>query len=162
MNLGAEQAGFSRLVFLHADTDLPSDALTQLHSVKAPCWGRFDLTVTGSHWLFPVITRLINLRARLTGVATGDQALFIDRALFDQVGGYAELPLMEDVAICKALRKISPPRHLSGPVLTSGRRWQKHGVYRTIVLMWRLRLLYWLGVPAEHLAPQYRNHSETQ
>jgi hypothetical protein len=119
-------------------------------------WGRFDVHIEGrSAWL-PVIATLMNWRSRLTGIATGDQALFVETSLFRRLGGYAALPLMEDIELCRRLRAIDPPACLQERVLTSGRRWESRGVWRTILLMWRLRWRYWRGTPAEELARAYR------
>jgi hypothetical protein len=98
----------------------------------------------------------MNARSRLSGIATGDQAIWVDAALFRQLGGYAELPLMEDIELSRRLLAVSPPACLRERVLTSGRRWEQRGVWRTIVLMWRLRWRYWRGTPAEALAQAYR------
>jgi hypothetical protein len=98
---------------------------------------------------------MMNLRSRLTGIATGDQAIFVSRAAFDAVGGYPDQPLMEDIELSKRLKRIGPPAFLRARVATSGRRWDRHGAWRTVLLMWRLRLDYWRGVPAERLAARY-------
>ena len=165
MRLGADRARGQCLLFLHADTQLPQDADAALakavakavaSSPAAHVWGRFDVHITGrSRWL-PVIALFMNCRSRWTGIATGDQAMFMTRAAYDAVGGFAHLPLMEDVEMSKRLCRLSRPICLRERVTTSGRRWEQHGVWRTILLMWRLRFLYWIGVSAERLAPQYR------
>ena len=161
MRAGAAQAQGEWLLFLHADTHFPNDAdaalALTLESVSAAqAWGRFDVRIAGrSPWLL-VIAALMNLRSRFTGIATGDQAMFMTRAAYDAVGGFADQPLMEDIEISKRLRRLSRPLCLRERVTTSGRRWEQHGVWRTILLMWRLRFLYWIGVSAERLAPQYR------
>ena len=158
MNAGAAQARGGWLLFLHADTLLPPTALADLlGAVQAgAAWGRFDVTITGASPLFKMIAAMMNLRSRWTGIATGDQAIFVTRAAFDALGGFPLQPLMEDVEISKRLRRIGRPACLTARVSTSGRRWERHGVWRTVVLMWRLRLLYWLGVPAQPLARSYR------
>ena len=155
MNAGARTASGSILLFLHADTTLPADALALITQAGAP-WGRFDVTIAGRSVLLPLVAALMNLRSRLTGIATGDQALFVRRDVFDAVGGFPEQPLMEDIELSKRLRRRGRPACLRARVTTSGRRWDSRGAWRTIVLMWRLRLLYWLGVPAERLAATYR------
>jgi len=150
MNAGARVAIGDVLLFLHADTRLPSDADAL---VCNSAWGRFDVEIEGRHPLLPVVACAMNLRSRLTGIATGDQAMFVRRSLFP---GFPEIALMEDVALSKALKKIDPPSCLRARVITSGRRWEAHGVLRTIFLMWRLRLLYFLGASPEALARKYR------
>ena len=158
MNAGAAQAQGDVLLFLHADTRLPGDAGVAIErAISADVqWGRFDVTITGRSLMFPVIAALMNLRSRRTGIATGDQAIFVRRDLFERIGGYADLPLMEDIDLCKRLRACSAPACLRQRVSTSGRRWERHGVWRTIILMWRLRWRYWRGEPAEALARAYR------
>jgi len=166
MNAGAAAAGGELLLFLHADTRLPprADALLRQALARGAHWGRFDVRIVGDdggagHAMFPVIAALMNLRSRLSGIATGDQAIFVRRSLFEQLGGYADQPLMEDIDLCrrlKALPAAGAPACLRDRVATSGRRWQKHGVWRTIVLMWRLRWRYWRGDSPEALARLYR------
>ena len=163
MNAGAQQARGDVLLFLHADTRLPegaarqvTDALSASVGNVAPVWGRFDVRICGqSPWL-RVVARMMNLRSRLSGIATGDQAIFVRRTVFQACGGFPEQPLMEDIELCKRLKRRSPPACLKDPVVTSGRRWESRGVWRTIVLMWRLRLAYWLGASAESIARAYR------
>lgn len=158
MNAGAQQARGDTLLFLHADTLLPeqADALVLAALQAAPGWGRFDVRISGRPWMLRVVARMMNLRSRWTGVATGDQALFVSRRLFDQVGGFPDQPLMEDIELSCRLRALQPPVCLRPPVLTSGRRWEARGVWRTIWLMWCLRWRYWRGEPAESLARAYR------
>ena len=119
-------------------------------------WGRFDVRIEGASPLLKVVAALMNLRSRASGIATGDQAIFVRRDAFQRAGGYPEQPLMEDIELSKRLRKLSRPACLRQRVATSGRRWERHGVLRTIVLMWLLRALYWIGLPAERLARLYR------
>jgi hypothetical protein len=119
-------------------------------------WGRFDVRIEGkSPWL-RVIAHLMNLRSRWSGIATGDQAIFVTRAAFDAIGGFPDQPLMEDIELSKRLKRLSAPACLRGPAVTSGRRWEARGVWRTILLMWRLRWAYWRGASAEILAERYR------
>ncbi|MGF6859723.1 rSAM/selenodomain-associated transferase 2 [Rhodobacteraceae bacterium MBR-64] len=154
MNAGARVARGDCLVFLHADTRLPDAAHTAILRALAATpriWGRFDVRISGNHPMLPVIAALMNLRSRLTGVATGDQAIFVTRAAFDAAGGFPEIALMEDIALSKRLRRISPPVCLRDRVVTSGRRWEANGVLRTILIMWALRLGYMLGVPPARL-----------
>jgi rSAM/selenodomain-associated transferase 2 len=161
MKAGAAHARGAWLLFLHADTRLPdaADAAIAAALASAPtdrAWGRFDVRIAGRAPMLPVIAALMNLRSRWSGIATGDQAIFMTRAAYDAAGGFPDQPLMEDIEISKRLRRIVRPICLRERVTTSGRRWEQRGVWRTIVLMWRLRFLYWLGVSAERLAPQYR------
>lgn len=158
MNAGAQMATGDVLLFLHADTRLPQHAITHVQEALAQgaVWGRFDVRIEGnSHWLH-VIALLMNLRSRWSGIATGDQAIFVTRAAFDAAGGFPDQPLMEDIELCKRLKRLGKPACLHGPALTSGRRWEARGVWRTIVLMWQLRWAYWLGASAATLAQRYR------
>jgi hypothetical protein len=144
------------LLFLHADTALPPDADLLIEAALARrAWGRFDLRIAGRHPLLAVVARMINLRSRLTGVATGDQAIFVRREAFLAVGGFPDLPLMEDIAISRRLKRLCRPFCVATPAVTSGRRWEHNGVIRTILLMWRLRLSYYLGVEPARLAARY-------
>jgi rSAM/selenodomain-associated transferase 2 len=156
MNAGARIAHGDALLFLHADTRLPEQAFAIIEqALLRHTWGRFDVAIEGRSTWLPVIATLMNLRSRLTGIATGDQAIFVTRAAFDAVGGYPEQPLMEDIELSKRLKRIGPPACLRARAVTSGRRWEQHGVWRTILLMWRLRFDYWRGVPAARLAARY-------
>lgn len=150
MNAGARVATGDVLVFLHADTRLPPQA-DQLIS-NGSSWGRFDVEIEGRHPLLRVVACAMNLRSRLTGIATGDQAMFVRR---DSFPGFPEIALMEDIALSRILKKSGRPACLRERAVTSGRRWEARGVLRTIVLMWRLRLLYFLGVSPERLARRY-------
>ena len=158
MNAGAGVARGDVLLFLHADTRLPQDAerliLDGLARSKR-AWGRFDVAIEGAHPLLPVIAATMNLRSRLTGISTGDQAMFVTREAFDSVGGFPEIVLMEDITFACNLKRVSRPLCLSARVTTSGRRWEQHGVLRTILLMWRLRLAYFFGARPEVLAKRY-------
>lgn len=161
MNAGAAVARGDVLLFLHADCRLPeqADALIIDGLARArKTWGRFDVTMTGDSALLRLVGALMNGRSRLTGVSTGDQGLFVTRSLFEAAGGFAPIPLMEDVAMTKALRRYSAPLNLRHRMTVSGRRWQKHGVLRTVLLMWRLRLQYWLGADPKKLAGAYAPH----
>ena len=157
MNAGAAVARGDVLLFLHADTDLPDGALTAIEAAVAAgaVWGRFDVRIVGASPLLPVVAMLMNWRSRLTGIATGDQAIFATRAAFARAGGFSDIPLMEDIAFSSAMRRIARPACLAAKVATSGRRWEKHGVWRTILMMWWLRLRFWLGVSPQTLARQY-------
>jgi rSAM/selenodomain-associated transferase 2 len=154
MNAGARAASGEALLFLHADTRLPPDAADSvLASLKEALWGRFDVRIEGRNPLLKVVACAMNLRSRLTGIATGDQAIFVRRDAFE---GYAEIALMEDIAFSKAMRRRGAPARVASRVVTSGRRWESRGVLRTILLMWRLRLMYFLGVHPDRLARLYR------
>lgn len=163
MNAGAACAKFSMLLFLHADTRLPYDAKQEICGVEtsnarqSTHWGRFDVRFDSSSRAMRVIAWFINLRSRLTHVATGDQAIFVHADLFARVGEYPAIALMEDVAITKKLRKIAPPYCSRSRVTTSARRWEKHGVVTTVVKMWWFRLAFALGISADRLAKSYSN-----
>ena len=159
MNAGAAAVQGDVLLFLHADSQLPPGTVASITDglrLSGRAWGRFDVRIIGRPRMLRVVASLMNWRSRLTGVATGDQGLFMTRTAFAAVGGFPEQPLMEDIDISIRLRRLSPPLCLRGPLLTSGRRWETRGVWRTIWLMWRLRLDHWRGVPVEQLAERYR------
>jgi rSAM/selenodomain-associated transferase 2 len=158
MNAGASAANGDVLLFLHADTTLPDEADSLIDVMLADPryrWGRFDVRIEGRHPLLPVVAAMMNLRSQITGVCTGDQAIFVLRRSFVEIDGYPDIPLMEDIALSKTLRRHSPPACLSRRVTTSGRRWASRGVLRTILLMWRLRFDYWRGVDPHELAIRY-------
>jgi len=157
-NAGAAAATGDVLLFLHADTRLPGDAdrlVADGLRRTGRGWGRFDVRLTGRHPVLRVIERMMNLRSRLTGIATGDQAIFVRRDRFREAGGFPDIPLMEDVALSKRLKRVSRPLCLTARVIVSGRRFDERGAARMILLMWRLRLEYWLGVPPATLARRY-------
>ena len=157
MNAGAQRATGEALVFVHADTLLPVDAATLVEQgLAAAPWGRFDVLIDGTHPMLAVIGAMMNLRSRLTGIATGDQAIFVRRALFESTGGFAPIPLMEDVEFSRRLRRLARPACLRARVRTSGRRWTSRGVLRTMLLMWRLRLAFACGADPARLAERYR------
>jgi rSAM/selenodomain-associated transferase 2 len=157
MNVGAESAKGEMLIFLHADTFLPQNALSDIAQAirSQQQWGRFDVVLGGSHPMLKVIAFFMNWRSRLTGIATGDQAIFIYKQLFDSVGRYPTIALMEDIALSKKLKKIALPACLKAKVTTSGRRWEDYGVFKTILLMWSLRLRYFLGEDPQTLTESY-------
>jgi rSAM/selenodomain-associated transferase 2 len=158
MNAGARIATGDVLLFLHVDTLLPACADRLIEAAlgdRRYVWGRFDVDIQGRPWMLRVIALMMNWRSRISGIATGDQAIFVDRNAFESVGGFPDQPLMEDVELSKRLRTLSPPACLRARVITSGRRWENRGVWRTIVLMWRLRWAYWRGVPASALVDLY-------
>jgi rSAM/selenodomain-associated transferase 2 len=160
MNAGAREARADVLVFMHADTRLPDDADRLVLDGLARSnllWGRFDVCIEGRHALLKVIAWFMNRRSRLTSVCTGDQSIFVARNLFERVGGYPSIDLMEDIALSKILRRRSPPLRIASVVHTSARRWEARGVWRTILLMWWLRLRYFLGASPERLQHMYES-----
>lgn len=158
MNEGADVAKNDILLFLHADTGLPDTAdnliMQALDSGKHR-WGRFNVSFSSNKLIFKVISNAMNMRSALSGIATGDQAIFVNKIVFEDVGLFDRIPLMEDVALSKKLLKHSRPCCLKETVQTSSRRWENKGIYKTIFLMWRLRLAYFFGVRPEKLADQY-------
>jgi rSAM/selenodomain-associated transferase 2 len=163
MNAGArapEAADADVLLFLHADTWLPPDAdriVVRALANSDRRWGRFDVAIDGrSRWL-RLVEVIMNWRSRATGIATGDQAIFVERGAFLALAGFAPMALMEDIEFCRRAKRLSPPLALAARVTTSGRRWERHGVWRTILLMWRLRLSYFLGADPAELARRYRD-----
>jgi len=158
MNAGAAAAQTDLLLFLHADTRLPADAdrlIARALERTGAAWGRFDVTIAGRSPFLRVVAATMNLRSRLTGIATGDQAMFATRAAFMQAGGFPDIPLMEDIVLSRRLKTLGPPACLAERVTASGRRWDKDGVIRTVLLMWRLRLAFFLGAEPARLARQY-------
>ena len=157
MNAGAERATGELLLFLHADTVLPDLATERIEAAVTggALWGRFDVRIDGVSAMLPIVAALMNGRSRLTSIATGDQAIFVTREAFARVGGFPDIPLMEDIAFSSAMRGVARPACLAEKVTTSGRRWEKHGVWRTILMMWWLRLRFWLGVSPQALAREY-------
>lgn len=158
MNAGATAARGEVLLFLHADTRLPDDAdrlVIKGLGASGRLWGRFDVRIERSHPLLPLVAALMNLRSRATGIATGDQAIFVARTAFAAIGGYPDIALMEDIVLSRRLKRLSRPLCLTARALTSGRRWEKHGVMRTILTMWRLRLAFFLGADPDTLAARY-------
>jgi len=157
MNAGAAACPAQVLLFLHADTRLPdhADALVQRALRSRHAWGRFDVHIDSARPLLRIVERAMNLRSRLTGIATGDQALFVRHEVFAAVGGFPDIPLMEDITLSRRLKRHGPPACLRERVSTSARRWEQHGVWRTIWLMWRLRAAYFLGADPARLAEQY-------
>lgn len=157
MNAGAAAASGDTLLFLHADTSLPPGfmPLLGLQMSTHNHWGRFDVQLEPSTAALRLVGWMMNWRSRVTGVCTGDQGIFVQRCLFTELGGYADLPLMEDIELSKRLRRHGKPICLQPALHTSSRRWQQHGILRTIMLMWWLRALYWFGVSPRCLARWY-------
>jgi len=157
MQAGAQAASSDILLFLHADSTLPPGAAEDIRDAveRGEIWGHFDVRLSGIHYFYRVIERLMNWRSRLTGIATGDQGLFVRRDVYRLLGGFASLPLMEDIEFCTRLKSVGKPLCLHGPLITSSRRWEKNGIVRTIFRMSLLRLLYWLGVAPARLARWY-------
>ena len=157
MNTGAAVANGHVLLFLHADTRLPAAAAMLITGAidQGATWGRFDIKIEGQTTGLGLVAFMMNWRSRLTGIATGDQAIFVTKTAFTATGGFADIPLMEDIDFSRRMRALARPACLSEKVVTSGRRWEKHGVLRTIVTMWRLRLRYFLGANPNQLAREY-------
>jgi rSAM/selenodomain-associated transferase 2 len=158
MNAGAAAARGDVLLFLHADSTLPVAADRLVFDGMAATgkqWGRFDVALDSPRLLLNIVAAMINLRSRYSGIATGDQGIFMTRTLFAALGGFPLLPLMEDIALSKLAKSATAPLCLRARIVTSARRWEQHGVLRTIILMWRLRLAYFLGADAARLALQY-------
>lgn len=162
MNAGAHAAQGSWLLFLHADTVLPPNAVAQIQAAASAghAWGRFDVAIDGVSPVLRLVSTMMNTCSRWSGIATGDQAIFVQRHVFDVVGGFPDQPLMEDIELSARLKslhqQIGKPACLRERVITSGRRWEKRGVWRTIFLMWFLRWRFWRGEPAASLADHYR------
>ncbi len=162
MNAGATAAiagGADVLLFVHADSELPDSAdrlIDNALRTSGRAWGRFDVRIDGPLML-RIVSAMMNLRSRLTGICTGDQAIFVTRSAFKQLSGFAPIALMEDIEFSKRAKRISRPAAIRTRLLTSGRRWQKQGVWRTIVLMWRFRAAYFFGADPQRLAQRYRD-----
>ena len=155
MNVGATAARAPLLWFVHADSDINDHHLRALQGLpEGPLWGRFDVRLAG-HWLLPLVAGAMNLRSRLTGIATGDQAIFVSRSLFDGMGGFPEQPLMEDIALSARLRRLRRPDCLRLKLGVDARRWRQKGVLRTILQMWWLRFRYWRGADPTTLHREY-------
>lgn len=162
MNHGAAQVASDILLFLHADTRINASHLSAVRRTMADpqvVAGRFDVRLSGRHPLLRLVERMINLRSRLTRISTGDQAMFVRRSVFEHIGGFPDQPLMEDVALSRRLKREGKIACLRQAVTTSSRRWQRHGILRTVLLMWWLRLRYWLGTDPARLKQHYADHA---
>lgn len=149
MNQGSQQASGDWLVFLHADSRLPDDWRADV--LKTQQWGFFPVRLSGQRWPLRIIEKAMNLRSSITSIGTGDQSLFFHQSFFRQVGGFAEIPIMEDVAICKQARQLAKPTVAKSTIITSSRRWEEKGIIKTVLLMWWLRFAYWFGTSPERL-----------
>ena len=161
LNAGAKMATADLLLFLHVDTQLPDNAAALMTEAVAAghSWGRFDVGFDNALPVFNLIACMMNWRSRLSGIATGDQAMFMTQAAFRTVGGFPEIALMEDIAISARLKTLGKPSCLNAKVITSARRWQQYGILKTILLMWRLRLAYFFGADPDQLASRYYRRS---
>ena len=154
MHAGAQTATADVLLFLHADTVLPPEADARIRDAirRGHLWGRFDVRLSGRYWPLRLVECMMNWRSAVSGIVTGDQAMFVRRDVYRMLGGFAPIPLMEDVEFSRRLKWVGKAARLRGPAVASSRRWELKGVFRTILLMWYLRFLYWLGVSPERLA----------
>lgn len=157
MQAGAKQALSGQLLFCHIDTLITPEHINAI-SIEECQWGCFDLHLDDKAWIYRIIETLINWRSKISGISTGDQCLLVSTDLFLRVGGFADIPLMEDIEICQRLKQHQPPLRFKPAVVTSSRRWQEQGVTKTILMMWRLRFAYWRGIPAEQLVKIYYPH----
>ncbi len=158
MNAGAQAARHPILWFLHLDSVAPLNADQAIRRAigEGACWGRFEVRLSGRDWLLRVIERMMNLRSTWSGIATGDQGIFVTRECFQSVGGFPQIALMEDVALSRLLKRKGRPARIRRALTASSRRWERQGILRTVFLMWRLRLAYTLGADPERLARIYR------
>ena len=160
LNAGARSARGDVLLFMHADCLAPESVdliLVNALNGRSSAWGRFDVRIQSPRRMLAVVAAMMNARSRWSGIATGDQGIFVTRTLFDHAGGFPLLPLMEDIAMSRDLKRVTKPLCLNEKILTSGRRWERRGVLRTILLMWRMRLAYYLGADPAKLASRYHN-----
>lgn len=158
LRTGAEISTYPILVFLHADTILPSsgiDSILKVMSTHNADWGCFNVVFANQKCIFKIIAWFMNKRSCLTGIVTGDHTIFVERSTYFDSGGFSDIPIMEDIEFSKRLKKYSRPVCLAETVITSSRKWEQKGIMRTILLMWKLRLFFFFGAPAEKLAKQY-------
>ncbi len=161
MNTGAEYAVAKSVLFLHADVSVPENFRDVLPIISGNLWGFFkvrlyDTCLANTRWVYRVISAGINIRARLFGVATGDQGIFVNRNVFNQLGGFPDIALMEDIALSRKLKKQKRPKIVNARLSVSARRWKHRGIIKTVLLMWGIQLAYVLGVSPERLACWYR------
>ena len=159
MNLGAMAATGDILLFLHCDTRLPVNAIAMVERevTRQRQWGRFDVVLESKGLIYRLIENMIRIRSRVWSLATGDQGIFVTASLFNRVNGFPQICLMEDIAMSKLLKQHSSPLLINPPVITSARRWQNRGAIRTILLMWKLRFLFWIGIDPKRLGEMYGN-----
>ena len=157
MRAGVAKAAHPWLWFLHADTRVPQSVVSAFAAgiAESPAWGWCDVRLAGGAWPLRVIETAMNWRSALTGVTTGDQGIFAHRSLLAAAGGIPAQELMEDVELCRRLRRLASPHRVRQPISTSSRRWERDGIARTVVLMWALRLRYFLGANTGALARRY-------
>jgi rSAM/selenodomain-associated transferase 2 len=153
MNTASKSAQGKYLLFLHADSDLPEDFYRFIEADAK--WGFYRLRLSNDAYVYRIIEAAINLRTRVSRVAGGDQGLYFERHFFESLNAYPQIPLMEDIAICKTARRLAKPFVSVATISSSGRRWQDQGVVKTVLLMWALRLGYWLGVDPRRLHKIY-------
>ena len=164
MNAGAEQASREWLLFLHIDTTLPASMsnIVMAWDFSHATWGFFNVRLDGEPLVYKVLSWFINRRSYYSGIGTGDQCLFVRRDVFSDIGGYSDIPLMEDIELCKRLKKKARPLIVVSKATTSARKWQREGVWRTVFLMWRLRLAYFFGADPHQLAQKYYDRKYDQ
>jgi len=162
MDLGTRMATGQVFLFLHADTQLPdlADEIILSSLASGFYWGRFDIQLSGANFLFRIIEKMMNWRSCLTSIATGDQAIYMTKMLYKDIGGFPQIELMEDVELCTRLRKWTKPHCLKHRVISSSRRWEKNGILRTILFMWSMRIQYFFGVSPYKLQKKYYLQSQ--
>ncbi|WP_269764225.1 TIGR04283 family arsenosugar biosynthesis glycosyltransferase [Ghiorsea bivora] len=159
MNMGAQNTKSDIILFLHIDTSISSSNISNIKKTYNQGYlsGRFNIRLSSSGLSYQIISFFMNARSCLSKISTGDQAMFVRRDVFETVGGFPDLPLMEDIALSKKLRPLGHIACLKDTLVTSSRRWEKYGVINTVLLMWKLRFLYWIGISPEKLAKMYRH-----
>lgn len=154
--LGAHQTNRSWIWVLHADARVTAANVEALaRAIARARWGRFDVRLSGSRPTYRVVEWMMNVRSALTGICTGDQGMFVQRSLLQEIGGIPDQPLMEDIELSKRLRRIEKPFRIRSQLKTSVRKWEREGVFATIVRMWSLRLRYFLGTHPSVLYQDY-------